>query len=82
VGHTKGRRDRGRRKNRGDLRNMTQDKTDNALKWQDIEEIIALAYKDAEKWFIAWAVTAMALLVSNLLWIIRGGEEKWQVLSL
>jgi len=72
VGHIKGRRDRGRRKNRGYLRNMTQDKADKTLEWQDIEEIIAQAYKDAEKWFIAWVFTAMALLVSNLLWAIRG----------
>ena len=51
---------------------MTQDKADKTLEWQDIEEIIAQAYKDAEKWFIAWVFIAMALLVSNLLWAIRG----------
>lgn len=54
------------------MRNMTQDKADKTLEWQDIEEIIAQAYKDAKKWFIAWVFTAMALLVSNLLWAIRG----------
>lgn len=44
--------------------------------WGEFEElfateVIAQAQRNARKWFMAWAVTAIALVVSNVLWAVR-----------
>lgn len=44
--------------------------------WGEFEElfaneVIAQAQRNARKWFTAWAVTAVALVVSNVLWAVR-----------
>ena len=44
--------------------------------WSEFEElfateVIAQAQRNARKWFTAWAVTAVALVVSNVLWAFR-----------
>ena len=44
--------------------------------WGEFEElfaneVIAQAQRNARKWFTAWAVTAIALVVSNVLWAVR-----------
>lgn len=61
------------------IKTKTRNKMKNQKRtnWGEIEELFATevitqSQRNARKWFIAWEVTAMALLVSNLLWIIRG----------
>ena len=44
--------------------------------WGEFEElfaneVIAQAQRNARKWFTAWAVAAVALVVSNVLWAVR-----------
>lgn len=44
--------------------------------WGEFEElfsteVIAQAQRNTRKWFMAWAVTAIALVVSNVLWAVR-----------
>lgn len=51
---------------------MSREKKD----WGEFEElfateVIAQAQRNARKWFTAWAVTAVALVVSNVLWAVR-----------
>ena len=58
---------------------MSEIKNKSQLTWADIEvalatEIVEESRKKARKWFTAWIVTAVALVASNLAWII--GEMK------
>lgn len=51
---------------------MSREKKD----WGEFEElfateVIAQARRNARRWFMAWAVTAVALVVSNVLWAVR-----------
>lgn len=59
---------------------MSEIKNRNQQTWADIEvalatEIVEESKKKSMKWFTAWIVTAAALVVSNLAWIL-GGIEK------
>ena len=59
---------------------MSEIRNERQLTWADIEvalatEIVEESKKKSRKWFTAWIVTATALVVSNLAWII-GGIEK------
>ena len=59
-------------------RNSTN-KCENVPTWDELEFILATAIVDdsrktARKWFMAWIVTAAALVASNLSWIM--GEMK------
>ena len=59
---------------------MSEIRNESQLTWADIEvalatEIVEESKKKSRKWFTAWIVTAAALVVSNLAWII-GGIEK------
>lgn len=54
---------------------MSEIKNESQLTWADIEvalatEIVEESKKKSKKWFTAWAVTAAALVVSNLAWVI------------
>ena len=47
------------------------------LTWADIEvalatEIVEESKKKSRKWFTAWIVTVVALVSSNLVWIVGG----------
>lgn len=58
---------------------MSEIKNEKQLTWDDIEvalatEIVEESKKKSRKWFTAWIVTAAALVVSNLAWIL--GEMK------
>lgn len=58
---------------------MSEIKNESQLTWDDIEvalatEIVEESKKKSRKWFTAWAVTAAALVASNLAWIM--GEMK------
>lgn len=59
---------------------MSEIKSENQPTWADIEvalatEIVEESKKKSRKWFTAWIVTAAALVVSNLAWIIGGISE-------
>lgn len=52
---------------------MSEIKNESQLTWADIEvalatEIVEESKKKSRKWFIAWIVTAAALVASNLAW--------------
>lgn len=58
---------------------MSEIKSESQLTWADIEvvlatEIVEESKKKSRKWFVAWIVTAAALVASNLAWIL--GEIK------
>lgn len=58
---------------------MSEIKNENQPTWVDIEvvlatEIVEKSKKKSRRWFIAWIVTAAALVTSNLAWI--AGEMK------
>lgn len=58
---------------------MSEIKNESQLTWADIEvalatEIVEESKKKSRKWFMAWIVTAAALVASNLAWIM--GEIK------
>lgn len=58
---------------------MSEIKNESQLTWADIEvalatEIVEESKKKSRKWFAAWIVTAVALVASNLAWIM--GEMK------
>lgn len=58
---------------------MSEIKNESQLTWADIEvalatEIVEESKKESKRWFTAWAVTAAALVASNLAWI--AGELK------
>ena len=58
---------------------MSEIRNENQPTWADIEvvlatEIVEESKKKSKRWFIAWIVTAAALVVSNLAWIL--GEMK------
>lgn len=58
---------------------MSEIKNENQPTWVDIEvvlatEIVEKSKKKSRRWFIAWIVTAAALVASNLAWI--AGEMK------
>lgn len=58
---------------------MSGIKNENQPTWADIEvalatEIVEESKKKSKRWFTAWIVTAAALVVSNLAWIV--GEIK------
>lgn len=58
---------------------MNKIKNENQPTWADIEvvlatEIVEESKKKSKRWFIAWIVTAAALVASNLAWI--AGEMK------
>lgn len=58
---------------------MSKIKNENQPTWADIEvvlatEIVEESKKKSKRWFIAWIVTAAALVASNLAWIL--GEMK------
>lgn len=58
---------------------MSEIRNENQPTWTDIEvalatEIVEESRKKVRKWFIAWLVTAAALVASNLAWIL--GEMK------
>lgn len=59
---------------------MNKIKNENQPTWADIEvvlatEIVEESKKKSKRWFIAWIVTAAALVASNLAWIIGGISE-------
>lgn len=58
---------------------MSEIKNESQFTWADIEvvlatEIVEESKKKSKRWFTAWIVTAAALVVSNLAWIM--GEMK------
>lgn len=58
---------------------MSEIKNESQLTWTDIKvvlatEIVEESKKKSKKWFTAWVVTAVALVASNLAWIM--GEMK------
>lgn len=58
---------------------MSEIKSESQPTWADIEvalatEIVEESKKKSKRWFTAWIVTAAALVVSNLAWIV--GEIK------
>jgi hypothetical protein len=58
---------------------MSEIKNESQLTWAGIEvalatEIVEESKKKSKRWFTAWIVTAAALVVSNLAWIL--GEMK------
>ena len=58
---------------------MSEIRNESQLTWADIEvalatEIVEQSKKKSRKWFMAWIVTAAALVASNLAWI--AGEIK------
>ena len=58
---------------------MSEIRNKNQPTWADIEvvlatEIVEESKKKSKRWFIAWIVTAAALVASNLAWIL--GEMK------
>ena len=58
---------------------MSEIKSESQFTWADIEvalatEIVEESKKKSKRWFTAWIVTAAALVVSNLAWIL--GEMK------
>lgn len=58
---------------------MSEIKSESQPTWADIEvalatEIVEESKKKSKRWFTAWIVTAAALVVSNLAWIL--GEMK------
>ena len=58
---------------------MSKNRNKNQLTWADIEvalatEIVEESKKKSKRWFMAWVVTAAALVASNLAWI--AGEMK------
>lgn len=58
---------------------MSEIKSKSQLTWADIEvalatEIVEESKKKSKRWFTAWIVTAIALVASNLAWIM--GEMK------
>lgn len=62
------------------IKTKTRNKMENQKRtnWGEIEELFATevitqSQRNARKWFIAWAVTATAMFVSNLLWAIWVG---------
>lgn len=59
---------------------MSEIKNENQPTWADIEvalatDIVEESKKKSRKWFTAWIVTAVALVASNLVWIIGGISE-------
>lgn len=59
---------------------MSKNRNENQLTWAAIEvalatEIVEESKKKSKRWFMAWVVTAAALVASNLAWIL-GGIEK------
>ena len=58
---------------------MSEIKNESQFTWSDIEvalatEIVEESKKKSRKWFTAWIVTVVALVASNLAWIM--GEMK------
>ena len=58
---------------------MSKNRNENQLTLADIEvalatEIVEESKKKSKRWFMAWVVTAAALVASNLAWI--AGEMK------
>lgn len=58
---------------------MSEIKNESQLTWADIElalatEIVEENKKKSKRWFMAWIVTAAALVASNLAWVF--GEIK------
>lgn len=58
---------------------MSEIKNESQLTWANIEvalatEIVEESKKKLKRWFMAWIVTAAALVASNLAWI--AGEIK------
>lgn len=54
---------------------MSEIKNKSQLTWADIEvalatEIVEESKRKSKRWFTAWIVTAAALVVSNLAWIV------------
>ena len=59
---------------------MSKNGNENQPTWADIEvalatDIVRESKKKSRRWFVAWIVTAAALVASNLAWIL-GGIEK------
>lgn len=59
---------------------MSEIRNENQPMLADIEvalatEIVEESKKKSRRWFIAWVVTAAALVASNLAWIIGGISE-------
>ena len=59
---------------------MSEIRNGSKLTWADIEvalatDIVRESKKKSRKWFTAWIVTAVALVASNLVWIIGGISE-------
>lgn len=59
---------------------MSEIRNGSQLTWADIEvalatDIVRESKKKSRKWFTAWIVTAVALVASNLVWIIGGISE-------
>lgn len=58
---------------------MSEIRNENQPTWTDIEvvlatEIVEESKKKSKRWFTAWIVTVVALVASNLAWIL--GEMK------
>lgn len=56
---------------------MSEIRNENQPTWADIEvalatEIVEESKKKSRKWFTAWIVTVVALVSSNLVWIVGG----------
>ena len=56
---------------------MSEIRNERQLTWADIEvalatEIVEESKKKSRKWFTAWIVTVVALVSSNLVWIVGG----------
>lgn len=59
---------------------MSEIRNESQLTWADIEvalatEIVEESKKKSRKWFTAWAITAAALVASNLAWILGGAKK-------
>lgn len=55
---------------------MSEIKNESQLTWADIElalatEIVEESKKKSKRWFMAWIVTAAALVASNLAWVFE-----------
>ena len=56
---------------------MSEIRNENQPTWADIEvalatEIVEESKKKSKRWFTAWIVTVVALVSSNLVWIVGG----------
>ncbi len=59
---------------------MSEIRNENQPTWANVEvalatEIVEESKKKSRRWFTAWVATAVALVVSNLAWILGGISE-------